>query len=328
VNDTSLISWTEATWNPASGCTKISPGCEHCYIERTPPLRFAGRRFTEARHGTYVGASTGVQLHPGRLTTPLRWARPRRIFTGSLTDLVHTDIPQEYLAQVFAVMAATPRHTYQVLTKRPARMRAWLAGPAEQAVRAVLDEWTHTGLHPTPTSSRVWRPSNALPETLTWPLPNVWVGVTAETQHWAHRIPILLDTPAVVRWVSAEPLLAPLTLHKWLPNSHGKGIRWNPHPTTLTGTAPVLDWVVAGGESGPHARPTHPDWIRALRDECAATGTPFHFKQWGEWTPTPHEATPQDEGPVGMVRVGKRAAGRTLDGRIHDAYPHPDQEAA
>jgi protein gp37 len=318
VSDKTRISWTEATWNPASGCTKVSPGCTHCYIDRTPPFRFEARHFADPYPGdtANVGASTGVQLHPNRLTTPLRWTRPRLVFAGSLTDLFHTEIPAEFLAQVFAVMAATGRHTYQVLTKRPHRMRAWLAGPGEAAVRAVLAGWAHERGQQF-TGSTAWIAAPDLAETITWPLPNVWVGVSAETQDWAHtRIPVLLDTPAAIHWVSAEPLLGPLDLRRWLPTGHDERTRTNPTPSSATGAeaAPALDWVVTGGESGPDARPVHPDWIHALRDQCATAGVAFHFKQWGEWAPVADHLS-------GMTRVGKRTAGRVLDGRTHDAYP-------
>jgi protein gp37 len=230
------------------------------------------------------------------------------VFVGSLADLFHADVPETYLARVFAVMAATPRHTYQVLTKRHHRMRDWLTGPAETAVRAALATPDHT----TPTQNQ--NQNLDLSEAITWPLPNVWVGVSTETQEWAQtRIPALLDTPAAVRWISAEPLLGPLDLTPWLPD-----------PARHT---PGLDWVVAGGESGPGARPMDPDWIRALRDQCALTSTPFHFKQWGEWAPAP--ARPHDgldlalPANPAMTRVGKHAAGRALDAHTHDAYPTP-----
>ena len=372
MSDGSRIEWTDATWSPVTGCTRVSPGCDHCYIERTPPFRMAGRRFLavcgrcnghgsadegicpECRgKGTWpgdgTGSSTGVQLHPERLDQPLKWRKPRMIFVCSMADLFHDDVPEAYLVEVFARIAVSTRHVFQVLTKRPARMRALFK--AERFVEAVAQ-----------TAERVWQGPGWHHATSTqwpgWPLPNVWAGVSAENQTWAdRRIPILLDTPAAVRWVSAEPLLGPLDLGEHtgylVPGPGCPCERDEPY------CAPTLDWVVAGGESGPNARPVHPDWIRGLRDQCQATGVPFLFKQWGEWAPDgrsdehgwhaniPRTATdprrlvihtagmtamhpgnpfnPFERGHPGwamaMRRVGKKTAGRVLDGRTWDEYP-------
>jgi protein gp37 len=323
--DHSGIEWTSATWNFVTGCTRVSDGCTRCYIERTPPFRMAGRRFD----GPQIGATTGVQLHPERLDWPLRWRAPRRVFVNSLSDLFHDAVPGDLIIRAFAVMAATPQHTYQVLTKRPGRMRSLLRGPTafgDEVLDHLLD-----------------LPGGAAAiaeQRVPWPLPNVWLGVSAEDQRQADiRIPVLLDTPAAVRWVSAEPLLAPVTLHRYLPVGWGEGARWT--------TNMALDWVVAGGESGPGARPAHPAWFRALRDQCTGAGVPFFFKQRGEWTWSltgeqsdrhgePHgylaadgrlldEAAALAEGGsfTGVWRVGKHHAGRDLDGRTWDDYPAP-----
>lgn len=257
------IEWSQATWNVVTGCTRVSEGCDHCYIERTPPFRMAGRRFDKPG----VGGSTGVVLHPDRLTLPLRWRKPRRIFVNSLSDLFHDDIPDEYIAEVWHVMRRCPQHVFQILTKRPARMRS------------LLTRWAPvTGIPP----GGFW--------TGPWPLTNVWGGVSVENQDLAERrIPILIDTPLAVRWISAEPLLGPIRLPfiaevdactcygGSLPGiGHEPGCGTEPGPAWGN-----LHWVVAGGESGPGARPMHPDWVRSLRDQCVDAGVPFFFKQAG-----------------------------------------------
>ncbi|MBK6556195.1 MAG: phage Gp37/Gp68 family protein [Comamonadaceae bacterium] len=333
MGDTTHIEWTDATWNPVTGCTRVSPGCVNCYIDWAPPFRVEGRHFTDrdGNRSHAIGATTGVRLHPDRLDWPLRkrsW-RGKRVFVCSLADLFHDDVPDEYIARVFAVMALTPEVTYQVLTKRPARMRALLASG------------TFAGM--------VWRDV----DDPSWPLPNVWMGVTVEDQERADlRIPILLDTPAAVRWLSCEPLLGPVDL-----DATGMGVTGTSGPESRPS---AVDWVVAGGESGPNARPMHPSWARSLRDQCATAGVPFLFKQWGEWAPDEwidedgcrhvgrkpeardskslvmHPAgmtaltpdNPFDPWEHGhpcwhtvMRRVGKKRAGRLLDGAQHDGYP-------
>ncbi|WP_280381019.1 DUF5131 family protein [Nocardia wallacei] len=269
------IEWTRGddgtageTWNVVTGCTRISEGCEHCYIERTPPMRMAHRRFD----GPQIGATTGVQLHPERLGRPLRWRSPRRVFVNSMSDLFHEDIPAEYIARVWAMMAATPQHTYQILTKRPARMRALIQDDPQDLLEELLTEDEAGALYDAP-----------------WPLPNVWLGVSTESQRWADiRIPQLLDTPAAVRWISAEPLLGPVDLTKWIPGRctcqpRGslppiEGVHWNGCPALGYRD---LDWVVVGGETGPGARPMQEEWARSLRGQCAAAGVPFFLKQAG-----------------------------------------------
>ena len=266
VGDTTHIEWTDATWNPVTGCTRVSPGCVNCYIDWAPPFRVEGRHFTDrdGNRSHAIGATTGVRLHPDRLDWPLRkrsW-RGKRVFVCSLADLFHDDVPDEYIARVFAVMALTPEVTYQVLTKRPARMRALLASG------------TFAGM--------VWRDV----DDLSWPLPNVWLGVTVEDQERAYlRIPILLDTPAVVRWLSCEPLLGPVNLPVCRCLGVGSIAHGRNWPDTVCdqcgGSGSQIDWVVVGGESGPNARPMHPDWARSLRDQCETAGVPFLFKQTG-----------------------------------------------
>lgn len=338
MSDGTKIEWTDATWNPVTGCTRVSPGCENCYIDWAPPFRINDRHFRDAdgQRSHAIGSTTGVLLHPDRLDQPLRWTKPRRVFVNSLSDLFHDDVPDEYIARVFAVMALAPRHTFQVLTKRHGRMRSLLSSGTFGNL--VADRLVGLGAE-----------YAELPNG--WPLPNVWLGVTVENQQYADfRIPALLDTPAAVRFLSCEPLLGRVTFRwaKWAPLINAS------HLDSLRG----IDWVICGGESGKDARPMHPDWARTLRDECVEAGVPFFFKQWGEWAPHRLDGgehtnsllsrtrfqydtirfRPDGEqytgadvghpdtgysapGMASMLRVGKRKAGRLLDGRTWDEYP-------
>jgi protein gp37 len=261
VSDKSKIEWTEATWNPVTGCTEVSEGCDHCYA-RTFAERFRG----VPRHPYEQGFD--LRLWPERLDQPLRWKRPRVVFVNSMSDLFHDDVPDEFIARVFLVMAQAQRHNFQVLTKRPGRMAS------------ILRRWT-----------RSVTPIRELDDFILlgrWPLPNVWLGTSIETQKWANvRIPKLLETPAVIRFLSCEPLLAPLELPLPRAQAHDGVVR--------------IHWVIVGGESGPGARPIDPQWARSLRDQCLDAGVPFFFKQWGGRTP--------------------RAGGRELDGRTWDEMP-------
>lgn len=310
MSDRSTIEWTDATWNPVTGCTKVSPGCDNCYAE-TLAERFRGTP------GHYFEHGFDVQLRPDKLTQPLRWKRPRRIFVNSMSDLFHKDVPDEFICRVFAVMAATRHHTYQILTKRPARMRALMN--SEAFATAALDLSMTDEIKPVR--------HGELPHGDTWPLPNVWLGVSVEDQKRADlRIPVLLETTAEVLFLSCEPLLGPVDLRSCM-------TPWEQN---------AIDWVIAGGESGRSARPMHPDWVRSLRDQCQAVGTAFHFKQWGEWAPESHVATARGAAgalyierngttrsaargargeAVTVQRNGKHHTGRLLDGRTHDAFP-------
>ena len=374
--DKSHIQWTEATWNPLVGCTAVSPGCDHCYAARETSGRlshlplYAGL----AKGGVFTGE---VRLAQDRLDQPLKWRRPRRIFVNSMSDLLHDGVPDQYVAAVFAVMIAAPHHTFQVLTKRHGRLRSLLTNDGFWLT--VSDElgklWGHT---PAPLS--------AVP-------PWIWIGVSVENQQWANiRIPALLATPAAVRWLSCEPLLGPVDLDAWMCSCGGRrwvdDENWSPAQGVLwrgersagdgripcglcnhggwdqpDGDRPRIDWVVTGGESGPGARPAHPDWFRDIRDRCSISGTAYFHKQNGEWLPlgplyeqddgtdedvsedARHEAVhlevverrevielersgyivrghqPGDNRTWLMARVGKKAAGRELDGRTWDEYP-------
>lgn len=263
MSDGTKIQWSEATWNFATGCTKVSAGCTNCYIERTPPFRIAGRKFDKPG----VGGATGIVLHEDRLGLPLRWRKPRRIFVNSLADIFHAEVPTELVAKAFAVMVAAPHHTFQLLTKRHARMRAILTSDVFWLM--VSQEL-----------GRLW---NAPPPTPLRTIPDwIWVGVSVESQQWAEpRIEALMDVPAAVRWVSAEPLLGPLNIGDLLT------VQDPPEGAVMEffggrpGEFPAIRWVVGGGESGPRARPCDPDWLRSLRDQCSAAGVAYFNKQMG-----------------------------------------------
>lgn len=300
------IEWTDKTWNPTRGCGIVSPGCKHCYAMRQAH-RFSGPG------GPYEGLTvlgsggpewTGeVRLIPEKLDEPLGWRKGVRIFVNSQSDLFHGVLSNADIADVFGVMVACPHHTFQILTKRAGRLPDWFEWAA--GFRSVAPCWWRQMVgHAAQTagSDRLRRAarSAALPP---WPLPNVWIGVSVESQTFAEkRIPRLLETPAAVRFLSCEPLLGPLDLTPWLSR---------------------LDWVIAGGESGPGARPMHPDWVRSIRDQCAIAGVPFHFKQWGEFRPHGGggpKAVQFGDG-VSVAKLGKKEAGRTLDGREWDQFP-------
>lgn len=271
------IEWATDVWNPVTGCTKVSQGCRNCYAERIAE-RFWGER-----------AFADVRCHPERLSEPLKWRKPRRVFVNSMSDLFHPAVPRAFIHQVFDRMAITPMHTYLILTKRPGSMLEYF------------------GVHDLVGGGPL---GSTFP---VWPLPNVWLGVSVEDQKTAEeRIPLLLEAPAAVHFVSCEPLLGPVKLARWF--------------FPLSG--PRLDWVICGGESGPGARPMHPDWARWLRDQCQDAEIPYFFKQWGEWSclgNAKYEDSNETmiEGDM-FERVGKKKAGRELDGRTWDEVPGGD----
>ncbi|MFD0687360.1 DUF5131 family protein [Actinomadura fibrosa] len=317
MSDHSSIEWTDATWNPVTGCTKVSPGCANCYA-KTFAERWRGVP------GHHFERGFDPMMRPELLRRPLTWRAPRRVFVNSMSDLFHDKVHSVFIARVFAVMLAAQRHTFQILTKRHARMHDLLRRPAFHDLVLELAV-TAYGADPERAERRGW------------PLPNVWLGVSAETTKWACiRLPALLDTPAAVRFVSAEPLLGPVNLSPWL----------TPLRTPAGDPArPGIDWVITGGESGPGARPAHPDWFRSLRDQCAAAGVAYFHKQHGAHTWQPPDngrgpdlhvhaatgatrpATDRPDDPTGWApvwRVGKKAAGRVLDGRTYNTMPtHP-----
>lgn len=336
MGDNTSIEWADRTWNPLLGCERVSPGCDSCYAINTATIRagnphpkvaaaFAG--LTERRDGR-MDWTGRINLLPERLTQPLTWRKPQKVFVNSQSDLFHKDVPMAFIHKVFAVMAATPQHTYQLLTKRPGRMRALLRDecrcgnghqPGVHFKSAI--EWVATPGNP----KHVPGLQPGLFSKINWPLPNVWVGVSVEDQKRADlRIPALLQTPAAVRWISAEPLLGPLSLRGWIEHT----------PAEEGGYPAYLDWVVVGGESGSAARPMHPDWPRQIRDQCTAADVPYFFKQWGAYRPGGHPAQPATWidhngirvhagalGAVAVSRVSKKEAGRALDGQTWDQYP-------
>jgi protein gp37 len=279
------IEWCDRVWNPVTGCTKVSPGCAHCYAEgiadrfwstQYPPVEtFPTSFFPDGRRPR---AFTDVMTHATRLDQPLRWKKPARIFVNSMSDLFHDDVPDDFIDQAFAVMALAPQHTFQVLTKRAERMRAYIQSRAEKTS-------FHVRLHAILTNARN---EGSTPQH-SWPLPNVWLGVSVENQLVAdERIPVLLHTPAAVRFISAEPLLGPVNLTRiehvgpgatgtcFLDVMKGQGC-------SIGGVWPYgrLDWVIVGGESGPQARPCDICWVRAIVIRCQAAHVPVFVKQLG-----------------------------------------------
>jgi protein gp37 len=332
MSDRSKIEWTDATWNPLVGCSRVSQGCVNCYAERHA-YRFARQAGT-----VYEGTAklvngkptfTGrVNINARMLDAPLRWRRPRRIFVNSMSDLFHENVPDTVINVIFAIMSLAPQHTFQVLTKRPERMLSYLSRPA--LARTIAEEgfgMVCEAVHRNP-RTRVGKGVKLVGDIAhlqAWPLPNLWLGVSVEDQDAANaRIPLLLQTPAAVRFLSCEPLLGAVNLTE-IRRREGEDLNeWHFIDNALTGfrahkcggaTGPKIDWVIAGGESGPRARPMHPDWVRSLRDQCAGFGLPFLFKQWGEYRPLYTDEGEQFE------RLGKKRAGRRLDGREHSEFP-------
>lgn len=276
MSERSTIEWTQATWNPVTGCSKVSPGCAHCYAET-----FAERFRGVAGHPYTQGFD--LTLRHDRLMLPLQWRQPRLIFVNSMSDLFHEDVPYTFVRHVFDVMEQASQHRFQLLTKR---------------ARRLVELAPH----------------------LRWPA-NVWMGVSIENRQFAGRASELRQVPAAVRFISAEPLLGPLD------------------DLSLQG----IDWLIVGGESGPGARPMHPEWVRSLRDRCANASVPFYFKQWGAYRPLEgrseapgssvtsidvrghrqHGSTTVGRSArvVLMRRVGKHRAGRLLDGREWSQMP-------
>jgi protein gp37 len=307
----STIEWTELTWNPVTGCDKISAGCKNCYAE-VMHRRLQGM-FPEKYSNDFSG---GVQCHEDELYRPLSWKKPSVIFVNSMSDLFHKDVPFEFIALVFLSMAKYDWHTYQVLTKRADRMLEFFQWIQSDAA----------GIHRLLTDRRG-----------KWPLPNVWIGVSCEDQRSADdRMPLLFQCPAAVRFLSCEPLLGPIDLYLCT------GL--NKHHLNM------LHWVIAGGESGHKARPTHPAWARSLRDQCKAADVPFFFKQWGSWSPVAPITKPEicnrkpdadvierkfvridgekhsvliagHEYMMERKRGGKKQSGNCLDGVQHLQFP-------
>ena len=345
--DHTKIEWTDATWNPVTGCSIVDAGCTNCYA-----MQLAGTRLKHHPSRSGLTRETGgrpkwtgeVRLNEQWLDQPLRWSKPRMIFVCAHSDLFHESVPDEWIDKVFAVMALAPQHTFQVLTKRPDRAARYLNS-------------LYAGQRGVASSGLEIRGSLTAPmvvkDAIFSGFKNVWLGTSASDQASADlRIPQLLDCPAAVRFVSAEPLLGPLILSrlKFSGGAEIDALRGRDLETGRLG--PAIGLVIAGGESGRGARPMHPDWARSLRDQCVASGVPFFFKQVGEWAvEIDRERDDPDwradysrkfanegqtrwlniDGGSGfhgerfhvMRRVGKARAGRLLDGRTWDQMPDP-----
>ena len=345
--DGTKIEWAEATANYVNGCSLASPGCTNCYA-----MRLAGTRLKNvpSRAGLTQDSKAGpvwtgeVRENPKVLSEVLGWKRRRAIFWNAHGDLFYENVPDERIDKQFAVMALTPQHRHMVLTKRSARMREYVTELRDSGRWLLLRHPKH--------GHSIFDPIAAQFDVM---FRNVWLGVSVEDQRRAdERIPDLLATPASIRFISAEPLLGPVDLTKielgaaWQRNAL-TGLRTHPIHNPATGHS--LDWVIVGGESGPGARPMHPAWARSLRDQCEAAGVAFHFKQWGAWisagvrpagesgkfamlaqdalgwshcSPIYLDHYPRQFDAFGSIileHVGKKRAGRLLDGVEHDGVP-------
>ncbi len=340
------IEWADAVWNPVTGCTKISPGCQNCYAERMSK-RLAGRC------GYPEDEPFKVTLHPERLHEPSRLKKPRRIFVNSMSDLFHEDVPDSFIRDIFWRIWFYRQHTFLVLTKRPER----IAGKGQCSNCGYLapvgndEECPNYGV-----TEKYMHDQGFAKIPRDWPK-NLWLGVTAENQEMADkRIPLLLQTPAAIRFVSVEPMLGPVDLSNiwevcpecgsWeIYEPRGEMRYCDDCGVDVPKPKIGIDWVICGGETGPGARPMHPDWVRSLRDQCQAAGVPFLFKQFGEWTPdlTNYHSEPLEPfrvrwmhpdgtvspigsglamgGSITIYHIGKKKAGRLLDGREWDEFP-------
>lgn len=364
------IEWTDATWNPIAGCNDVSEGCRLCYargmarrLEAMGQEKYTGLTVLQGSHVVWTGK---ISFDEKALLAPLKRKKPTRYFVNSMSDLFHKNVTDEMRDKIYAVMALCPQHTFQVLTKRAHAMFEYMMDPARQEaiMRAVghivaglmAEESKFTVRDVHKILERVKGIARNERGTVVveiknppFPLPNVWLGVSAESQEVLNvRVWPLLQTPAAVRFLSAEPLLGPLDLNK------GELLidkRQQPHTI-----GNYLDWVIVGGESGPEARLLHPDWVRDLRDQCKAAGVAFFFKQWGAWIPWEPEHMPfwvsqhgksEDQhalfppdiaddppgwdsglgyaGEAAFQRVGKKAAGHLLDGEVIQQFPGEGQ---
>jgi protein gp37 len=312
----SNIEWTDASWTPIRArnlktgkigwhCEHSTTGCEFCYAEGMNKRLGTGLPFKPGHR-----KDVEIFLDEKMLLEPLRWKKPRMVFVCSMTDLFADFVPDEWIDRVFAVMALCPQHTFQVLTKRAERMRDYLINPPLHNGIELAAEGIKYGV-------AALGGKHILPRL---PLRNVWLGTSCERQEEAdERWPFVANTPAAIRFISYEPALGPLSIRDLYP---------------------VPDWLICGGESGPNARPMHPQWARDIRDQCQAAGVAFFFKQWGGYTPSQFLKRRRDmialdhigavvhapeivgPGQTVMDRVGKKAAGRLLDGREWNEFPN------
>ncbi|MDL2279041.1 phage Gp37/Gp68 family protein [Desulfovibrio sp. OttesenSCG-928-G11] len=322
------------TWNPISGCPgpKVSPGCSNCYAERTAKTRLAGRC------GYDADDPFGIHVFPERWLQPLQRRKPARIFVCSMGDLFHGGVSDTHIATLFGIMALCPQHTFIVLTKRHERMESFISNARlSRCVGLAVCELPQEVLDKLHNK-----------EPLHWPLPNVVLMVTVCNQAEAEeKIPVLLRTPAAMHGVSVEPMLGPVDFTRlhcsgWVDSDvkfvfdalQGR----SESSQHINFDEEKLDWVICGGESGPKARPMHPDWVRSLRDQCGQARVPFFFKGWGEWTERDQYADglitysgeyiasdnisgPWESSTALVCRVGKRRAGRLLDGEEWNEAP-------
>lgn len=359
MTDKTKIEWADATVNPMPGCSPVSEACVNCYARamavRQKAMGTKGYEDLTDSKGRWTGKTAWL---PERMEKVLRWRKPRRIFWNSMGDTFHGANSNEQIAAMFGVMAATPHHTHLVLTKRIERALEWFGWITRISVDN--DIWTECHAHALATEPGMDGPIHLKSEEAPgrpWPLPNVHLGVTVENQKRAdERIGELLRCPAAVHFVSAEPLLSqivfgedtPEGFYDWLTGAVETGTG-----SVKPDGAPSISQVIVGGESGPGARPTHPSWVRLIRDQCQAAGAAFYFKQWGGWAPCPgedwHGLGPAGKPPqlvigsdgkthggwLGKVdteekeaegwrtvqRIGKKAAGRELDGKTWEQTP-------
>ncbi|HKR46623.1 MAG TPA: phage Gp37/Gp68 family protein [Paraburkholderia sp.] len=333
--ENTTIEWADHTFNPFLGCTKVSPGCDHCYAEQ-----LLDKRLHKVAWGS---RQPRLRTSPANWRKPLQWnkahaeffavhGRRQRVFCASLADVFDNAVPIDWFIDLLALIKATPHLDWLLLTKRIGNVDnglrlaiGWSAGAGTEDLQRWFASWILDGNAPA----------------------NVWLGATVVNQEEADRdIPKLLEVPARVKFLSMEPLLGSVDISDWLVpgfphcagfeqgRSMGDGycVHCAGHksdPIHRPGMHDFIDWVICGGESGPHARPMHPNWARALRDQCATSGTAYHFKQWGEWAPAPEVVDAggplfhRFEDGTWMQRVGKKAAGRLLDGRMHNDFPTP-----
>jgi protein gp37 len=273
------IEWTDETWNPIIGCSKISEGCQNCYAEKMAHrLAYMGQEgyaIVTHKQGGWNGR-TYQMFYKNILEKPLHWKKPRKIFVCSMGDLFHKSVPFEWVDKVMAVIALCPQHTFQVLTKRADRMKEYFR-QINVGSNVIGDAWNILGYN------KKYKHEDVLNRP--WPLPNLWLGVTAENQQRAdERIPLLLQTPAAKRFVSCEPMLGEIKLYPdYLPIYQHIGAPCGIEKPDYhrTNHKCELDWVIVGGETGHNARMMQPIWVRTIRDQCKAAGVPFFFKKWG-----------------------------------------------
>jgi len=254
------IEWTDITWNPVTGCRKVSPGCDHCYAA-TLAKRLKAMGSPRYQIDGPDGPGFGVTLHPDKIRDPIRWKKPRTVFVNSMSDLFHSQVDEEFIAQIWAVMSLAPHHVFQILTKRPKRMADLLGAEYfGDLVQSFAWEIIESEVDPQERRSDDIRATAQDPLE---PLENVWIGTSIESLEFTWRADYLRQTPAAVRFLSLEPLIGPMV-----------GL-------DLQG----IDWVIVGGESGPGHRPMKPEWVRPIRNRCIVNKIPFFFKQWGGPTP-------------------------------------------